>query len=261
MPQHPLDKHNKIYLSALVDADSFFYGLCDKDNKWQKLGTIKLKGLHEWNLREPQASQITKTTIGVLTNLFTLVPSTEWNPDQTGDFLNFAQYSNDAYDLEILADEISNFGIHLCYAFPVKRKQQLKSTFGAHGIVHLISALLRSVRKRDSIDFIHISRIGNKVIMICLRRGVPVLANMFRKASSSDLLYFTQLVVDRYELDEQILMIQCSGDYDDKRVEINLLRRYFKEVEYHSEDLSDTEVLSGIGNSKLIPLQSIISCA
>ncbi len=213
-------------LSAVIDGDSFFYGLWDESQNL--IGTDINRGIFPFFEQIP--SQITKMQFGVLNNIFSVVPEKIFDPSLAELFVSHANGVAKIDQHIFRSDYVTRFNVRVVYAVRSLVIKQLNNRFSKPSCVHLTTAFLESLVTLTFDYKIHLM-LHNEKALLCLTKGEELLlVNVFPVLQPSDLLYFTSLICQRFELAQAKIPIQVSGMVNEGDEQLVTLGTYFGNI-------------------------------
>ena len=173
--------------------DSFFYALFDSDSHQViKAGRSNLPFV----LPEVEP-HIEHTTYALWSAGYTLIPITEYDQTHIPLFMVAAtgRYQDDSYQYK--SEVLERFGVRLCYAIPEGQLQAINDEHQSEQIVHVLSALTRSIPK-DEKKGIYVLLLGTKCMIIAYAEDRLYTCSTFHQVSAVSLLYYLSLAQQTY---------------------------------------------------------------
>lgn len=159
------------------------------------------------------------------------------NFEWTGAFLK------DDQSKELLSDLVTEPGIQVEYQISSELKTYALQMFPNIRIQHVHTSLIQAILRRPdhhqgSQVFAYIA--NRRLSLIYIKDGHLQFVNQYETNSQGDILYYTLLVYDQFELDENevSLSIATAGQVDPKA--IDLLNGYIKKVRRMTSSSSDS---------------------
>lgn len=255
-----LDLDLNYKLSALINVDSFFYALLDEERSFHSLNQIPISHSSMSYISSGHSLKISKTCLGILTNQFTLIPSSEYIKQEETLILEEAVQPNANFRLIVNSDYLAQVDAYLTYGIPQYIYEHCTSHFEDCNFCHVVASIINAITTNNPKTIIHISKIGDEIIFICFKNGILKLANIFRNAQPLTILYYVKLMDDTYDLIHDHLSIEFSGAFTSQDSTIELLKKYYKRIESYKIEMSLKTNNTDL-DSILFPLHSIAQCA
>lgn len=246
-------------LSALINADSFFYTLSTEEELVLSNELSFSDASSSETLDGIDHSRISKARFAIHNAHFTIVPADDFDIDNQGDFLSAAIGNNGYSDGVHRVDFVEKANAYVCYGVNRLELVRCASIVPEASIMHSTTVIMSSVLSSDQAATIHLSKLGHQVIMACAADGQLKIVNTLNDVTPISLLYYATLLKKTFKLGQDDLVIELSGDFTNEDGCISLLSRYFKTVNYKESTLRfDDEILT---SSMYFPLTSISQCA
>lgn len=255
--QHFADADKKYELSALIDADSFFYGVFDYGQSIQRIGRSTFAHPETASLLKDSRATIRKFKLALLSPVFTLIPREEYSPEDLGSYLTATYPDLPLYQYILRSDHISQLDVRVCY--PVEKNQltALTNRYDSASLTHYVSTLLEYIPREK--DGIYVLCIEDNAIVIGMKSGRLHFCNQERLKSYLDTFYTIQNACDLlYEGDNNYtIYIAGAGNKMDEL--ISLLQKYHPHIEPLSPQMTmDGEIVTD--SNYLFPLYTISKC-
>lgn len=207
----------KYELSALLDADSFFYGLFDYGSKLAFSNNIdSIDGLAQESWRGQ--TKLRKTKIGLLNSLIVMIPETEFRAADIAPIVTTTCNLSDTSQYIIRSDRIEKHGLRVCYAVPKELVKTMTNTLDGPILNHYVSTFLDSITD-TSVNALYIDLSSDLLIIAACRDGKLFFANTYLIKESLDGLYWISSVHKSVFEDDRATPIFYSG----KNIEVSTL--------------------------------------
>ncbi len=247
-------------LSALVNADSFFYGLLDYGTKLKAAYGIKHNDAPFSDMVHGQPYKIRKTKIGIHNNLFTIVPDKEFSVKHSFDWLSQVCQLEHPEDYIIRNDYSDQFKLRVIYAVPKPLMRDIKESVENCSLVHFVFACLDSIPNVGPQIKVRVVILDTHFVLVVKRGNGLLLANSYDYTSWQDILYFLSLAYDKLGLNRLEDPIELSGMIKSDDTLISLLVDYFGKVQLASNYLNIDQSQS-VSEHHFLPLYCISKCA
>lgn len=214
-------KNNTRELSAILDADSFFYGLF-QDDRLVRIGSKELSLINQFE------EHPVNVKVAVRSDIFTHVPVAAFNKTRKEEYLSFSKKFSALKKPYVSYDILSNDLVTI-WAMESSRKKML-ATVSKH-LLHLSTALIDYIRsfKMDGV-YVHFMNASFEVIVI--KNGQLTLYSQYDYYLLTDLLYFVRLTFENVGLKPKSdkLFLMGAISYQDDRY--NILSEYFSNIDF-----------------------------
>jgi hypothetical protein len=258
-----LEESSKSYeLSALIYADSLFYGLYDYGFKLQKSGVANINSAIKTLLLENTKASLRRSKLGLANANFTLLPPGFYNSEQIDELL--AHSNNDlSEDTHLFrSDSIENFDIRIGYAVKKDLVKKLNTTFDSPILVHYMTAFLTNIdiNHVNSEYQLHSCIYGDYQALALCKGSKLIWANHYKAPTPPLQLYNIAICAQLHHIDPSDISIHLSGWIDDNHGTVHLLKQYFKQItfdrnetSFNGQDIDDVQYYH--------PLVAISKCA
>lgn len=247
------DSKETYELSAVFDADSFFYGIWDKEMHLQRADY-----LNNW----PENPDVIwpglgAARFGLANHLFALVPETEFVQEEQKHYvLDTCRFDNKRSYI-FRNDYAEKFHLRVVYALGAPDLKRLNSHFETPALVHIVTSYLDSLQTLTFDSKIHVMLLSSKMLVVVSNAEKLQLVNLYKVNSSNDILYFISLLCNRFELDPVRICIELSGFINPHTENYSQLQKYFGNLRFRKiTDLSQIE-----NNHCYHALHSVSKCA
>jgi hypothetical protein len=233
------DFHNKdikYELSALLDADSFFYGLFDYGDKLvfaNEISFINELGGESWRDR----ISLRKTKIGLLNNLVLIIPESEFQPADIPYILSATCNLPDISQYIIRSDRIEKHDIRVCYAVPKELVKIMTDTLDGPILNHYVSAFLHSISD-TSLDALFIDFSCKSLIVIACKDGRLVFINNYEVEENLNAFYWISLAHQSIFGEDRFVPIFYSGKLMETSSLRDTLESYYAELKKMIQPIS-----------------------
>jgi len=248
------NKNLKYELSALLDADSFFYGLFDYGSKLaysDRISSIDDLSSEPWNER----ISLRKTKIGLLNNLVTLIPESEFRAADMTSIIATSIGISDTSQYILRSDRSEKHNLRICYAVPKGLVKTITNLLDSPILHHYVSTFLDSISDVKE-DGIYLDFSGEVLIVIALKGGKPLLVNTYKVTEDLDAFYWIALAHQSIFKEDKSAPIYFSGKLIGETTLYTTLKSYFPQL----RKLKHAITLDGISIAEeeaLYPLHSI----
>jgi len=224
-------------LSALLDADSFFYALFDPvDHKVSKRGMMVLdSGLDDLSDASIDRS---KSKVAVWTDHMTIVPKDDFDASQIKMYLD-GDGTLDSLALTYMSDYMAGTEAYICYGVPTSDLQKLSAYTSTSKVSHLIKSLYQSLTSTYT-SVIHLHGQDQKTLLLAVKEGKLMAFHVSTSPSPVSTLYNISLVTERHTHMKDCI-IGLSGDFSEHGKTSRLLSKYypteFLGSNYHLESI------------------------
>lgn len=252
------DTIKKYELSALIDADSFFYTYNSGDQiiKSEQLPTEEFFS-NDWTTQFP--GMIEKGKVGVVNPYFTIIPTVDYDTQHLSSLVTTAAGNVLIHDPIYRSDFLPGLNAYLCYALSASLLGQLRELFADFGLCHVVTALIKNIDKAYGISLIHLCRMGRQTVLIARNEHRLLLATILDVNKSLSLVYYAMLVIKNYQLDLKKVRVEFSGDFEPDDEFTILFKSYFGMVSFRDTHLSYEDDARSLP-SKFFPVRSVALC-
>ncbi len=248
-------------LSALINADSLFYGVLDYNGHLVWAAEIALNNINL--LKQELLSNninIRKFKVGIQNQLYTIVPNEEYGSAASKELLLHTNAINDTEEYLIRNDYSEAFGLRYIYALPNHLVKEINGAFDNCSLVHAAHANLEWLPTSSTTTIqVHMCFYREHFDLTISKSTTLMLSNTFRFSSEQDVLYFLGLAFDRLQLDAVSQEITVGGFIIHDGSMILALRDYFGHVRIATDRIkSDTDHAQ---KHYHLPLYMISKCA
>ena len=235
-------KDIKYELSALLDADSFFYGLFDYDSKLAYSNEIT--SISELN-KEPWRNRVflRKSKIGLLNNLLVFIPEAEFQAADVPIILSNVCDISDTSKYIIRSDRSEKFDLRVCYAVPKELIKIMTKTLDGPILNHYASSFLESIGNIDS-DALYVDYSGDVLIIVALKDGHLALINTYEVFETLNAFYWFCLAHQSIFKEDKSVPIYYSGKRMNTTAILDAMQTYFPNVDkmIHSIFLDENSI-------------------
>jgi uridine kinase len=224
-----INKELSYELSALLVADSLFYGVLDYNRRLRK---ANFKNLDHSVIGSIESEYtIRKTKVGILSRIFTILPSHEFSSSFAHDFIEHTHLLNNENNYLIRNDYCEKFNLRVVYAVLKEDLDFLQSSFDTPILYHFITT---------AIENLDTSRIDNEVrvvlldgiMIVTVHNGTKLMmANVYDYYDTASFLYFISLTFRQLDLDHAHQLITLSGMIDQPDEMVTTMKRYYGNVQ------------------------------
>lgn len=253
---------NKSYeLSAVIDADSFFYVLSDYGDKYIHHGKASMAELSVDKLVPNERVSIRRTKLGIANDLFTIVPATDYHGSKKEAYVRHAAALDPSVTYIFASDYHAQARAYICYAMPQSVVQTCQQTFDQPVFAHIIAAVMdRACQATEKSSSIYLCKVASQTLMLFVDEGVFKLGRVIKADGPLNILYFTSLVTEIYQLDPALINIELSGAIDPGDRINALLQKYFANVNF-SEIPIHLQMDNPSHIAAYLPIYSVSKCA
>ena len=250
-------------LSALIDADSFFYAITDRSGTVMDHGTVDLADIPQEIHDQDSENCFDKAKFGLVNTFFSLVPVDEFEVKKSVDYVVSECNVPDQKSYLFRNDLVSKHGIRVVYAVKQNTIKLINQHFVSPSMVHFISAILEDVDvNTPNKDLVKAVILKNEMAVVVCKARKLYLANIYACPETTDYLYYTSLIYLRLGFDRTSIPLYLSGEIsglkdDDIYRQISL---FFGNINFDCStfDMSKTDELE---SQLFYPLSSISQCA
>lgn len=251
-----INKDISYELSALLDADSLFYGVLDYSRRLKKAAYLTL----DREVQDPieKEYKIRKVKIGILSPIFTLVPAQEFSSSHAADLIQHNHLLPDGVDHLIRNDYCEKFNIRVVYAVTKQDLDFLTTSFEAPSLHHFITACIEDLDVSVTGVQFRVILLSGKMTIVVHEGEKLLLANTYAYTDTATFLYFVTLVFKQLGLDRLDQLITISGYLSISDEIIATIKKYYAQVQFvdHSVILD-----SDVPRHYYHPLYLVSKCA
>ncbi len=257
--EEPINKNISFELSALVNADSFVFGVFDHARD------LKLADAKSWSeLMDTDLDQlvsdvkIRKTKLGVMNSLFSIVPESEFKLSHSSIFLGHVCDLMDAEHHMIRNDYSERFQLRVIYAVEKDVIKKVQESLVSPSLSHFVYACIDSMPDTSQ-QAVRVVKIGDQAVILVTQGDRLILANQYTIHTDSDILYYLSLIFERLGLDREQQPVEIVGEVEKTGSLYSLLSQYYGELMIPAEpQLISTAT---IADHVYHPLYYISKCA
>ena len=228
-------------LSALLYADSFFYGLFDYGFKLSKADKISISNDLKTSIISSSKGSIRKAKLGILNSSFVLIPKADFRHEDINQYLTMS-IGNINLEKEIVrSDYIVNHSIRVCYSVSKKDITLINSCFEAPSLQHYITTIIASIPDGKDGLFVHI--IESNIVIVAILEGKIKLANIYEAADVETIFYYISLAYQESDLSTMNAIIHITGDKSQDDQFNELIHSYCSNVTTTSPPISMDNIL------------------
>ncbi len=192
----------------------------------------------EWLNEIPAKSIILKnyefksTTVAVVNELSTLVPSALFREEDTEKYFRFNFNSNHSH---ILSESIRAFDVVNVFALSSSLNESVYRLFDHPAIHHHTSSLLQGVHLafRKSNEKMLLINIRSGYVDIVVTEGKKLIfTNSFAFKNNDDLVYYVMFVCDRLQLDTESVSTFILGEVERESAMYHMLYKYIRNLNF-----------------------------
>lgn len=251
-----INKDLSYELSALIDADSLFYGILDYQRHLRKASYINLSQV-ESLVDQIIECKIRKSKVSFVSSEFALVPTHEYSNNIAADLLWHGQKQD--YEEYILRnDYCERFNLRVIYAIDRIDFNRVQDYFSSLSIFHFVTACLDACDTDSPFKTIRLTIFENRMVVILHEGKILHLANVYEYSDENEMLYFIGLIFSLYNLDYIKQQIVLSGWIKDDDEKARLINKYFGNVTMAHQPL----VIDGFKSPHVYhPIYCVSQCA
>lgn len=223
-------KDTVLQLSARLKADSFFYGIFDKNNQMLVSGELQLKDNFDWKAIESYNYKFKHVNIAIDNNSYTQILDTDIS-NSSNHSLFFKNLKNNVHQGLYNHDKLRFDHIVNLYPLDIPRLDTVMAKFPDAKISHFSSCLINfastyledSVHAYISEDLLYITAVESSRLLVY---------NQYEVHSSEDYLYYISMIYQELNLDKNIVPLIVSGDIYPASKVYSLIKGYFRNIEF-----------------------------
>ncbi|MBP6334826.1 MAG: DUF3822 family protein [Bacteroidia bacterium] len=233
-------------LLVAIDPDSIQLALKEKkSNRMLALEVFRLDpktSEAKWTYNLEQLSrnshllrnyEFSKAIVGIFSNTYTLVPDAVFKQGDEEKYLQF-NFKNSDNQQKFFSRHINSFHLHTVFGISKELHREIFHLFEEPEMLHLSSALLEAAQlqsrgKKEKALYLNIRK--GTIDIIVFEGKKLLLMNTYATPSPDDLLYFTLLVCDQLELDQEAISIRICGEVEKESPAYKLLSQYFRNLQ------------------------------
>jgi len=244
-------------LSALIYADSFFYGLFDYGSKLVKSSDISSDELKTKGLLGTSKATVRKSKFGILNQLFTLIPKAEYDHHNIADFVKAACKIDDPSAYIYRSDYIPHYGLRVCYAIAKDKVSLINEVYESPSLLHYVTALIASTETGEDGLYVHV--IDDKILIAAKVDDRLQNANCYTYDADETAVYYIGLNYQETKLSSNNSPILLSGDIKADSGFSTIMNKYFDQTKLVTPPISiDGSPLSNA--HQIDPLYAISIC-
>jgi len=257
-----INKNISYELSALIDADSLFYGVFDynKTLVWAGHGSLSETDKLKAELFD-NGITIRKVKIGILSSPHTIIPNEEFNTDTIKDLITHVNHIQQP-EQYIYRNEYSvQHKLRVLYAVEKDVIRTINSAFDNCQLIHVNFAQVESTKTEGSQED-HIVRLCFYESSFCLsivHSQQLILCNTYNYSNNQDVLYFLGLAFNRLGLEHRTQAVEVGGYVIHDGELLQELKRYFGGIRYATGYIKSK--LESSEEHYHLPLYMISKCA
>lgn len=259
-PTESINNDKSYELSALINADSFFYGIFDYGSNLKCAFGLPQSSSKFSDLVSAQEMGIRKAKIGIVNTLFTLVPDKEFAVKDSFQWLSSACRIDNPEDYIIRNDYSDEYKLRVVYAVPKPLMKDIKESIDNCSLVHFVFSCLDSIPNTGSKKKVRLIKLDKFIVIVVKDGNQLLLANMYDYQSNMDILYFLSLVFDRLNLDSKEQHIELAGMFSKEDNLIDLLLDYYGNIQL-AEGYLKLIYNEAFSEYHFLPLYCISKCA
>jgi len=221
---HIPTKSKSYRLSALLDAGSFFYMLTrSPQNEVVSIGQSRSDD--SWASQLPDDIDYARSCCAVWTDHFTLIPESDFDPDDMMKYVVSASRPLSADDYVFFADYISKSKTYVCYAVAQHHLDRLPGSHASLKMYHFYTlAAIRGFQEPQG-TIVYLSRRDKKTMMIAMDQDKLLCSTTLKEASAVTMLYHLSLLSELHSLSS--ISVSLSGDFVLDDATYSLLSKYY----------------------------------
>lgn len=232
-----INKEISYELSALIDADSLFYGIIDYRKQLKRAVRVGLHNLDNQALTSQIDYSIRKTKVAFLSNQFCLVPTHEYSNNYGAELLWHGQKDADS-DYILRNDYCEKFDLRVIYSIrrdDIYRFQDSTSPIALH---HFVTACLETCDTTNPSKKVKLMIFDHKLLILVHEGKRLLICNVYDYNEPTTLLYYVSLVYEQMKLDRQSQSVEIAGLLTSKEDTFHLLKKYFGNISFADYGLS-----------------------
>lgn len=244
----------KYELSALIDADSFFYGLLDYGHKLAYSNYALSSDVVPPEILQ-QSDKIRKTKLGYINNLVTLIPNDSFVQEDLSTILQHTCAIQQIKDYVLRSEHSLKHDLRVCYALPKKTVRQVTDVFDAPMLNHFVTTFIDQINV-DQGDALHACKLGSFILVSVVNNGKLALTNVYAAVDAVSSFYFISLAYQKIFMKMSFAPIHLSGLIEEGDELHKLIADYYTYVDFVSEGIT----LDGVrldSNGAFYPLYCI----
>lgn len=247
-------------LSALLYADSFFYGLMDYGQLLLKTGVQKSAELSTI-LSDNLDYKIRRTRLAVMDNNFVIFPEGSYTSENIGT----AFYHSHGFTVErylFRSDSMDDLGLKVVYAIDKEKVKWINQTFDSPSLIHFTTAMLSNVKLKegDAASRLHVCLVGSQLSLVLIVDNNLKWCNTYDCGNVKAFLYYIGLVSEIFLLPTNELELYLSGWLDKDHLYVKELNKYFSLLKFQDQGINFYGVNTD-NHQYYHPLVAISKCA
>ncbi len=220
---------NKYELSALIGADSFFYGLFDPDARLVASGNpAYTQSSLSTTVREVTSGQVKKAKVAYISTIVMLLPNIDYRPQDISAILQHTRALDDPDAYIFRADRPVSYDFRVCYAIPKTTLHSVKEVFDTPTLSHFLTVYLDRIDAADDYG-LHICILNTCVVVVAVKDGYIGLSNVYASSDTTTTFYHINHVYkSQYSGEDVPIWLSGTGDKDKELIE--LMKGYFHKV-------------------------------
>lgn len=249
-------------LSALVDADSLFYGVFDYNKTLVWAGHTSLS--HTDQLKQELLDneiKIRKVKIGILNSQHTIIPNGEFNTDTIRDIVTHVNHIDQPEQYIYRSEYSVQHKLRVLYAVQKEVIRTLNAAFDNCQLIHVNFAQVEST-SNGGVTQDYTVRLCFYESIFCLTivdKEQLILCNTYDYSRNQDVLYFLGLAFERLGLDPSTQSVEVGGYVTHDGDLLSELKRYFGGIRYATGYIKSK--LKSSEEHYHLPLYMISKCA
>ncbi len=227
-----INKDISYELSALINADSLFYGVFDYAKTLIWAARIPLSRISL--LREELGKNdinIRKFKAGFYSTAYTIIPNEEYSSADSETLYEHVNHYESPNDYILRSDYSEQFGLRLIYSVPKEVVKLVNQAFDNCSMIHANFAQLETMPSNDE-SLVRLCFHDASFDLSVTQNNQLKLSNSFEYETVKDLLYFVGLTFERLGLDHRNQIIELGGLIDYEGEVVQMLKEYFGAVRY-----------------------------
>ena len=164
-----------------------------------------------------------------------LVPDRLYHPEKRHSYLDGVRLADTGPAMQGLADEVRERKVHYVYELPTELLDLLRGHFPAAAISHVATQLLKETvpALADTGQYGLLIYLEQGMLHLLLQeQGELLAANAYQVHSANDVLYFTLMLLQQYQVDPASVTARVGGWVLEDAEIFRLLSRYISVIDF-----------------------------
>lgn len=257
-----INKNISYELSALVDADSLFYGVFDYSRTLVWAGNTHLSQTDQ--LKQELLDndiKIRKVKVGILNSQHTIIPNDEFNTETIKDIVTHVNHIDQPEQYIYRSEYSVEHKLRVLYAVQKDVIKTLNTAFDNCQLIHVNYAQVVStsdvVATQDCM--VRLCFYESRFCLTVVDKEQLILCNTYDYSSNQDVLYFLGLAFERLGLTYSTQSVEVGGYVIHEGDLLSELKRYFGGIRYATGYIKSN--LKHSEEHYHLPLYMISKCA